>query len=91
MKQRMVVIIVHNSLGQLFVHQRNAEKKIYPSLYGLGAGGHVEPGELPSQAAKRELKEELNIQTNIKPLFNIDFKSAGINHIVQVFSTLYIW
>ena len=89
MKQDMVVIIVQNSSGQLFVHQRNADKKMFPSLYGLGAGGHVEPGETPNQAASRELQEELDINIKVQPLFSIDFKSTDVNHIVHVFKALY--
>ena len=88
-KQDMVVIIVQNSSGQLFVHQRNANKKMFPSLYGLGAGGHVEAGETPNQAANRELQEELDINMKVEPLFSIDFKSDDIEHIVHTFKALY--
>ena len=89
MNQEMVVIIVQNSQGKLFVHQRSANKKTFPSLYGLGAGGHVEPNELPHQAASRELNEELELKTKLESLFSIDFTSTDNNHIVHVFKTLY--
>ena len=89
MEPDKVVIIVQNSSGQLFVHQRSADKKMFPLLYGLGAGGHVEPKESPTQAAKRELKEELDIDSKIKPLFNIDFESDEIKHTIHVFEVSY--
>ncbi len=89
MESDKVVIIVQNSLGKLFVHQRSAKKKIFPLLYGLGAGGCVNSGESPEQAAERELKEELNINNKVKSLFNIYFKSESLNHKVHVFYVKY--
>ena len=89
MEPDKVVIIVQNLSGQLFVHQRSADKKMFPLLYGLGAGGHVEPKESPTQAAKRELKEELNINSEVEALFNIKFKLDKIQHTIHVFKALY--
>ena len=89
MQSDKVVIIVQNSSGQLFVHQRSADRETFPLLFGLGAGGHVEPREEPIQAAKRELKEELDIEVELKPLFSINFKSDEFKHIVHVFKALY--
>jgi mutator protein MutT len=89
MEPDKVVIIVQNSSGQLFVHQRSADRKMFPLLYGLGAGGHVEPKESPAQAAKRELKEELNLNTKVEPLFSIDFESDKIKHTIHVFKVSY--
>ena len=84
-----VVIIVQNSSGQLFVHQRSADKKMFPLLYGLGAGGNVEPEENPVQAAKRELKEELGLDAKAESLFSIDFESDEVKHTVHVFKALH--
>jgi 8-oxo-dGTP pyrophosphatase MutT (NUDIX family) len=89
MQPDKVVIIVQNSSGQLFVHQRSADRDIFPLLYGLGAGGHVESGESPIQAAKRELKEELDIEIELEPLFSINFESDELKHIVHVFQAPY--
>jgi len=89
MEPDKVVIIVQNSSGQLFVHQRSADRKIFPLLYGLGAGGNVEPKESPIQAAKRELKEELSIDTAVEPLFSIKFESDEVKHTVHVFRAPY--
>jgi len=89
MESDKVVIIVQNSSGKLFVHQRSADKETFPLPYGLGAGGHVESGEKPIQAAKRELKEELGIGPKPESLFSIRFESNEFKHIVHVFKALY--
>jgi len=88
-KSDKVVVIVQNSLGKLFVHQRGAKKKTFPLLYGLGAGGCINPGETPHQAAERELREELGIKAKPKSLFNIYFKSKNLSHEVHVFYVKY--
>lgn len=62
MVTQLVIIFIQDSKGRLFVHQRSKEKKISPLLYGLGAGGHVDPEETLEQAAQRELWEELRIK-----------------------------
>ena len=83
-----VVIIIVQSFENLYVHQRNETKKRYPNLYGLGAGGKVEPGEDITVAAKRELKEELNLESEVEKLFDFDFPEGPYK--VNVYRTSYI-
>lgn len=91
MEPDKVVIIVRNSSGQFFVHQRSATKKIFPLFFGLGAGGHVEPQEKdnPEKAALRELQEELSIVATVKKLFSMDFRSEAITHTLHIFEILW--
>jgi len=89
MEPDKVVIIVRNSLGQFFVHQRSAEKETFPLLYGLGAGGHVELKEKPEDAAERELREELKIDAEVKPLFKTSFESVEVSHTIHIFEVLW--
>lgn len=56
-----VVLIFVKHADQWFVHRRARTKRIYPGLWGLGAGGKVDDGESPLKAATRELQEELGI------------------------------
>lgn len=75
------IIIVKNSKNQFYVHQRSADKKRFPNLYGLGAGGKIEKNELPEVAAKRELEEELGLNTPLKFLFKLKYIDGLMMHI----------
>lgn len=83
------VIVVQNSFDHLFVHQRKDDKRVYPLLYGLGAGGKVDKGETPRVAAIRELSEELRLDVSeLEDLFSFEFDGfSGLSYNVNVFRT----
>ncbi|KKR81463.1 MAG: Mutator mutT protein [Candidatus Daviesbacteria bacterium GW2011_GWA1_41_61] len=70
----IVVIIVRNDKGKFFVHQRSSHKKNFPNKYGLGAGGHINEGEKPEEATRREFFEETGLTTPVKYLFDINYQ-----------------
>ncbi|HLF54443.1 MAG TPA: NUDIX domain-containing protein [Candidatus Nanoarchaeia archaeon] len=83
-----IVIIIVQKYEKLYVHQRSSKKKVDPSLFGLGAGGKVEPGESPLEAAARELDEELEIKKRPEELEKLfDFPFPERNYHVHVFRT----
>jgi mutator protein MutT len=77
---RVAIIVIENSAGKFFVNLRLADKKIFPSLYGLGAGGKIEEGETPEEGARRELQEETGITGEIKFLFELYFEDHDYHH-----------
>jgi len=70
---RSVHILLTNKDNKIMVCKRPPNKKNYPNQITSSAGGHVEKGEKYAVAAKRELKEELNIVTPLRDLgrFNV--------------------
>ena len=96
MNENIVIIIIQNSQDDFYVHQRSRSKKQYSLLYGLGAGGKVEPYESIDQAAKRELKEELEIISDddnekfrIHYLTSFEFKDRKSSHQVNVYHKIH--
>ena len=47
---------------RLYVHRRTDTKLVHPGAWDCWAGGVVDPGETPDEAAVRELAEELGVR-----------------------------
>ena len=68
---RATYILVFNTRGEIFVHQRTFTKDVYPGFYDVAAGGVVTTGESYDESARRELAEELGIMDRpLEPLFD---------------------
>lgn len=59
---RAVYGFVIDNNGNVLLQKRSANKKLWPNLWDVTAGGHVESGEFGRQALIREFKEELGIE-----------------------------
>jgi 8-oxo-dGTP diphosphatase len=57
---RLASVLLVNQDGALLLQLREATAKMDPGRWGL-PGGHVEPGEDPVAAARRELREETGL------------------------------
>lgn len=81
MKQVSLIIITHNDNYLLF--KRSKLNHQFINLYGL-VGGEIEDGETPEEAAKREAKEEINL--NLPKLKKVK-KYIYKHNILNVFYT----
>lgn len=57
----VVVFIISNDNQKVLLQQRSANKKLWPNLWDITAGGHVLTGEFGYQTVIRETKEEIGI------------------------------
>lgn len=63
------VMVRSGDLTRVYVHRRTDTKAVFPGLYDCLAGGVLDPGEVPEQAAARELGEELGVTgVRLRPL-----------------------
>ena len=69
---RLLHPVVHlhlfNSKGELYLQKRPDWKEIQPGKWDTAVGGHIDYGETPENALRREVREELDI-TDFQPQF----------------------
>jgi 16S rRNA (adenine1518-N6/adenine1519-N6)-dimethyltransferase len=63
---RAVHILIFSSAGEVFLQLRSRLKDRHPLAWDSSAAGHVTAGEDYDQTAKRELREELGIETRLE-------------------------
>lgn len=66
---RCVYLLVFDSAGRLFIHQRTATKDVFPSYWDLCVGGVLVSGESFDVGARREGREELGVDLELELLF----------------------
>jgi len=57
----VVVFIISTDNKKILLQQRSANKKLWPNLWDITAGGHVLTGEFGYQTVIRETKEEIGV------------------------------
>ena len=65
---RAVAVVVSRGNGKVVLQQRSWRDSWHPGKWTLSCTGHVRRGESYAGAAARELREELGIGPDIKPL-----------------------
>jgi isopentenyldiphosphate isomerase len=65
LRHRSVFIAVVSDDGDLLIHQRAEHKDLWPGWWDCAVGGVIAPGEAPDDAARRELEEELGVESAI--------------------------
>ena len=68
LRHRAVFIAVQGSDGRLLVHRRAEHKDVWPGMWDLAVGGVVAAGEEWTEAAERELREELGVSAELESL-----------------------
>lgn len=58
---KAVAVFIINSKNQVLLQKRSKNKKMWPDMWDISAGGHVLAGEFGFQAIIREIKEELGL------------------------------
>jgi isopentenyldiphosphate isomerase len=81
---------VFNSKGELYLQKRPEWKDIQPGKWDTAVGGHIDYGETPEQALKREVREELGIVDFVPEQMGMYvFESKRERELVYVHRTTY--
>ena len=86
----VVHLHVFNSRGEVYLQKRPEWKDIQPGKWDTAVGGHMDLGETPEDALRREVREELGI-TDFEPEHNgkYVFDSRRERELVYVNSATY--
>ena len=77
---RMVIhIALFNSEGKMLIQRRNPDKYGWSGMWDVTVGGSAIAGETSSEAAERELAEELGVKYDLsaaRPAYTLSFKGG---------------
>ncbi|WP_135228946.1 NUDIX hydrolase [Deinococcus fonticola] len=72
---RVINAFLVNSCGELWIPRRTAHKAMFPDCLDMSVGGHVASGEDYLACFKRETREELNLNVDDVPWWEIAYFS----------------
>ena len=65
---RAVYAFIIDNKGNILLQKRSSNKKLWPNMWDVTVGGHVDAGEFGRQALVREVKEELGVEIEDKDI-----------------------
>ena len=74
------VIIVNNACNKTLLQKRCAKKQLYPNTWDIAVGGHIRAGESDYTSARRELEEELGLNSSDYEIKFIEKVKESLNH-----------
>jgi len=86
---RVVHVLVFNGKGDLLLQKRSMNKDVAPGKWDTSVGGHVNPGEDPLDAVRREMEEELGV-TPGEPRFLYTYLHSNSYETEIVYSYSYL-
>lgn len=75
---RVVHVLVFDSAGKMVLQKRSKNVFWCPDHWSTAAGGHVLSGEQYEAAAKRELKEELGIESQLELIGKVFYDAPEV-------------
>jgi 8-oxo-dGTP pyrophosphatase MutT (NUDIX family) len=81
-------VLVRRSTGEIYAHRRADSKDIWPGRHDCAAGGVLQAGERPDEAAARELAEELGVEgVTLVPLVQRWYRGADTTYFAYAYVT----
>ena len=76
---RAFSIFIFNDAGELLIHQRSAQKPLWPMIWSNSCCSHPRKGEELENATQRRLAEELGLSTSLKHLYTFRYHARYQN------------
>lgn len=82
---RNIRVMLRDENGLILSQKRSMKKDLFPGMWTVAAGGHVDEGETWETAAARETTEEIGITPDLRLVGSFNFKSdEGAKKVRQV-------
>lgn len=85
LRHRAVFILVRNSAGKVLIHRRSETKDLWPGRWDLAVGGVVAAGESYEAAARRELHEEVGIDSRPTEVSSGTYDDAEVSLVARCY------
>ena len=82
--------LVFNSKGELYLQKRSPHKDLHPGKWDTSVGGHMNLGESPLAAIRRETEEELGIcPENFKFLYRTLMRNTMESELITTYLVIH--
>lgn len=85
---RTVHVLVVNRVGDLLLQQLAGTRERHPLSWGSSVAGYLYAGEKYEDAARRRLREELGLETELRAIGVTPMEDDGVTKFVGVFVTV---
>lgn len=86
---RNIRVMLKDENGRILSQKRSIKKDLFPGMWTVAAGGHVDEGETWETAAVRETAEEIGVSPELKLVGSFNFKSdegsKKVRQIIRVY------
>jgi len=82
---RGIHVLIFNSDGDVLLQKRSRKVDLYPGKWTVSVAGHVGSGEDYMETAKREMEEEIGIETEIEPVSKFLFSGEKERETIRLF------
>ncbi|PSQ97633.1 MAG: isopentenyl-diphosphate Delta-isomerase [Bacteroidetes bacterium SW_9_63_38] len=82
-RHRALSVFVFDTEGRLLLQQRTPEKYHSGGLWSNTCCSHPRPDELPEEAARRRLREEMGFACSLTPLFHFTYHASVGDGLVE--------
>lgn len=89
LSHRIVHVLIFNKKGDMALQLRSHKKKFCPNHWSTGVGGHVQSGEDYDQAARREFREELGVETKLVFISKDWYETGDLKKLITTFRAVY--
>lgn len=77
---RAFSVFLFNPNGELLLQQRSATKRLWPDYWTNSCCSHPRRGEEVEVAARRRVREELNVEASLDLLFKFEYQAGFEEH-----------